>query len=181
MAEISIADVILIIISAFSGAWANGWYRDQEVKKALERELEGLLYLIDAELYDNELKLQALIRGPNLIKYPSLVAPTTEDWNQAKHRLTQLKLPARDIASLVAYYQVAQKLTNAVHDSKEWASVQEGNETISEPALVGDETITDLAYVLLRQGKQTRRMVREYLADPPTYPVEIPPASDSGP
>jgi hypothetical protein len=102
VAGISVADVILIIISAFSGAWANGWYRDQEVKKALERELEGLLYLIDAELYDNELKLQALIRGPNLIEYPSLIAPTTEDWNQAKHRLTQLKLPARDIASLVA-------------------------------------------------------------------------------
>jgi hypothetical protein len=179
VAEINVGDLILIIISAIFGASLNSWYRSWEAKKVQEQEREGLLYLIDAELHGNELKLQNLIQDPNRIEYPRLTAPKTEDWNQAKHRLTQL-LPAEHIAPLVAYYEAAQAIANAVHDSKEWASAQEHNETIPAPALVSHEDITKLAHVVVQQGKQTSRMVREYLADAPTYPVEIPPATNSG-
>jgi hypothetical protein len=104
VAEISIADLILIIISAFGGAWANSWYRDQEAKKAEDRELRGLLILIDWEILNNNKRLHDE-EGDEISLFAVLAIDRlrTESWDRSAARLTQL-LPPLHVHALSAYY-----------------------------------------------------------------------------
>ena len=70
MAELSIGDVILVIISVFGGAWANRLYRNREIKKAEDEERRSLLSLIETEVSFNAMYLEAVSKGP-----PSDVIP----------------------------------------------------------------------------------------------------------
>ena len=58
--------IFLPILSAIIGAWANSWYRNREAKKAEDREREGLLRIIDAEVYENNRLLKHMIAEPNI-------------------------------------------------------------------------------------------------------------------
>ncbi len=62
--------IFLPILSAFVGAiigaWANSWYRNREAKKAEDREREGLLRIIDAEVYENNRLLKDMIAEPHI-------------------------------------------------------------------------------------------------------------------
>jgi hypothetical protein len=104
VAEISIGDLILIVISAFGGAWANSLYRDQEAKKAEDRELRGLLILIDWEILDNNKRLHD-DEGDEISLFAVLAIDRlrTESWDRSAARLTQL-LPPLHVHALAAYY-----------------------------------------------------------------------------
>lgn len=124
MAEISIADLILIIISAFGGAWANSWQRDQEAKKAEDRELRGLLVLIDWEILNNNKRLHD-DEGDEISLFAVLAIDglRTESWDRSAARLTQL-LPPLHVHALSAYYsqitEIQAAIESPVTPREEW-------------------------------------------------------------
>src|SRR3712207_3297022 len=84
------------IIGAVGGAYANSRYRDQEVKKTEDRELNALLLLIDAEVVDH---IKNIMNATDIHESPSegqrppvpgvfndFVMPRTEDWDRIKER-----------------------------------------------------------------------------------------------
>ena len=106
VAEISIGDLILIIFSAFGGAWANSWYRDWEAKKAEDRERRGLLLLLDWEILDNDKRLHDDEGDQiSLIAVLAIDRLRTESWDRSAARLTQL-LPPFHVHTLAAYYSL---------------------------------------------------------------------------
>jgi hypothetical protein len=114
VAEISIADLVLIIISAFGGAWANSWYRDQEAKKAEDRELRGLLILIDWEILDNNKRLHDDEGDEiSLLGVLAIDRLRTENWDRSAARLTQL-LPPLHVHALAAYYSIIAEIQATV-------------------------------------------------------------------
>lgn len=57
--------LVAAFVGAIIGAWANSWYRNREAKKAEDRERDGLLLLIHAELHHNVSLLMALVDNPD--------------------------------------------------------------------------------------------------------------------
>jgi hypothetical protein len=135
VAEISIGDLILIIISAFGGAWANGWYRSWEAQKAEDRELRGLLILIDWEILDNNKRLHD-DEGDEISLFGVLAIDRlrTESWDRSAARLTQL-LPPLHVHTLSAYYSI----------------VAEVQSTVESPVTPRDESVEAM---LAEQGSQ---------------------------
>jgi hypothetical protein len=124
VAEISIADLILIIISAFGGAWANSWYRSWEAKKAEDRELRGLLILIDWEILNNNKRLHD-DEGDEISLFGVLAIDglRTESWDRSAARLTQLLSPLH-VYALSAYYshiaEIQPAIESPVTPREEW-------------------------------------------------------------
>ncbi len=55
--------VLLPLVGAIGGAWANSWYRNREAKKAQEQETKALLILIDQEMRVNAVILNSMREG----------------------------------------------------------------------------------------------------------------------
>lgn len=100
--------LVAAFVGAIVGAFANGLYRDWQDKKAKDRERDGLLLLIHAELHFNEVLLALLNESPRrtegLIKDPYFKIIQTETWTSSRVPLAEL-LNWDHMAALVMYYQ----------------------------------------------------------------------------
>lgn len=157
MAELSIGDVILVIISVFGGAWANRLYRNREIKKAEDEERRSLLSLIETEVSFNAMYLEAVSKGP-----PSDVIPylRTDVWDTSQARLVHLLLIG-DKNKLAPYYE----LTRMIKRSEAAAKDDPGQ-------------LSDIEWNLIHEtqdwGFVVPHMVQEYLQDPEyRSPAEI--------
>lgn len=100
MFGISVGDVILIVVSAFGGALANGRRRDKEAEKADTRERRGLLLLIDSEVRYNTTLLMTAMDNTAARHVKNL---RTDTWDNVMDRMAQL-LPPEDTHELSQYY-----------------------------------------------------------------------------
>jgi hypothetical protein len=99
------------VVGAVFGAFANGLYRDWQDKKARDREREGLVRLIAAEVATNNAAFTTLTKAAN-IELDLRTAVRTTVWDESKVSLAQL-MPANYIAQLTEYYTV---ISVALHD-----------------------------------------------------------------
>jgi hypothetical protein len=97
---INVGDVVLIVVSALGGAWANGRRRDREMEKAENRELKGLLLLINSEVRYNTTLLMTAMDNTAARHVKNL---RTDTWDNAMDRMAQL-LPPEDTSELSQYY-----------------------------------------------------------------------------
>jgi hypothetical protein len=94
--------LLAAIVSTLIGAYANGWYRDRQDKKAREREREGLLRIIDPELYENIRLLRGIEKNADLAKYPSQSHVSTDAWNQSRARVAGADESGKNLLSILA-------------------------------------------------------------------------------
>jgi hypothetical protein len=114
VAEISISDVILILISAFGGAWANSWYRNRETKKARKQELEGLLILLSTEVRINNIALERFLKEtsaqPDSDKRLYADHLHSAVWDESNARLAQLLPRTAEVATVALYYLALEQM-----------------------------------------------------------------------
>ena len=78
-------------------------YGRWEGKKQKDQERKGLLLLLDAEIHDNNEKLDDSYGG-DVFRESGVLALRTESWDGSKVRLAQL-LPAQHVYALTKYYE----------------------------------------------------------------------------
>jgi hypothetical protein len=108
-----IGAVLGAVVGGFVGAWANSRYRDRETRKAEDREVTGLLRLIDIEIIDNQALLQTMTKEPAAIHPLTVAAIRTDAWASARATLVQ-HLTADDIDLLAEYYSRIHALKTVV-------------------------------------------------------------------
>lgn len=87
------------ILGGFVGAWANGWYRDRQEKKAQDQERGGLLRLLDTEVYWNNMFLER-----DDTTYDEIIRRFRKDvWEETRVELAKL-LPPMFFSDIVVYY-----------------------------------------------------------------------------
>jgi hypothetical protein len=111
MAGVTLGDFLLIVISAFGGAWANSWYRGREDKRQRKRELYGLLRLIDSEVKYNIIVIEGFSgdKDATAINKDAIESLRTDTWDKVQDKLAQL-LQTDDLTDLIRYYGIVRLL-----------------------------------------------------------------------
>jgi hypothetical protein len=174
VAEISIGDLILIVISAIFGASLNSWYRDQEAKKAQEQERDSLLRLIDVEVYENMAVLKDMRTDLAISdKYPSRAALSTDAWDQSRARLARLRAGDRDhIFDLVRHYASVRRIGRILADPDAPISAKSKQERRSRTADIRTQRLrllAKLANLAYLDGEAIRERGKRYIGDLPDY------------
>jgi gas vesicle protein len=162
------------VIGGFVGAFANGLVRDWQDRKAQDRELKGLLYLIGVEIAHNRDSLKNMhdlwrstmdqIHAHHLDQdtaYASLFENlrklhlTREDWDTTKVKLSQL-LPNDDLRTLSNHYEWVAVVREILADENTKPADNVGR-------LSGD---TNAGY---QQAEAALQMARKYLKVLPDY------------
>lgn len=101
---------------AFVGASWNSRIRKKEVREAEKREREGLLRLVDSEIYENMRLLEGIITDPHVAdKYPSQSALSTVVWDGSRITLSELLSMDQDhIFHLTRHYLMVQRIRAAI-------------------------------------------------------------------
>ena len=105
-----IGGVLVLLLSIAYSGW--------EAKKAEDREREGLLRMIDAEVYENDRLLKDMIAEPHIAdKYPSRAALNTAVWDDSRIRLSQLLATDQaHIVHLTRHYAVVGRIRALLGD-----------------------------------------------------------------
>jgi hypothetical protein len=143
------------VVGGFVGAWANSWYRNREAKKAEDEERIGLLRLIDAEIFLNEIILTDFHANPDDDSLTGMNALRTNYWDSANIRLAQL-MPADFTKGLVHYYDY-------ILLAKVGTKYLEGR---SERSSDDYSELAEGAVGAINAGQWVRRRGQQYLKDP---------------
>ncbi len=140
--------ILSTFVGAIIGAWANSWYRNREAKKAEDREREGLLRIIDAEVYENNRLLKDMIAEPHIAdKYPSRTALNTAVWDDSRTKLSQLLATDQEhIVHLTRHYAVVGRIRAPLGDPDAPISARNKRERQARTA-----NIREKRYILLSQ------------------------------
>jgi len=164
--------LVAAIVGAIIGAYANGWYRDRQDKKAREREREGLLRIIDAELYENIRLLRGIAKNADLAKYPSQSHMSTDAWNQSRARLGEFLSEDRDhIFALNRHYTLVVRIRATLEDPeplKDSLSRKERrNRSVQDEVTRADERGKNLLSILANRalvaGEKARNKGGKYI------------------
>jgi hypothetical protein len=187
MAVIDLLNLLPIIVAALIGAYANGLYRDHQDKQAREREGEGLLRIIDAELYENNRLLRNIKESADIAKYPSQSHLSTDAWDQSRARLGQfLSRDAGHIFTLNRHYTLVTRIRATLQDpaelqksldsasrkrrrTKEYKDLQE---QVGRAEVAGESKLSSLANQALSAGEEARQKGGEYTGALPRYDQE---------
>jgi hypothetical protein len=177
--------LLAAIVSTLIGAYANGWYRDRQDKKAREREREGLLRIIDPELYENIRLLRGIEKNADLAKYPSQSHVSTDAWNQSRARLGEFLFEDQDyIFALNRHYALVVRIGATLEDPEELKqslSRRDRRDRTMRARVAGaDESGKNLLSILanraLAAGETARNRGEKYIGSLPDYH-----AADEGP
>lgn len=109
------------VVGGFAGAYANGRVRRKEEEEARDRERDGLLRLIDAEVYFNESQLRQFAENPVFLHTAKVSSLRTTYWDSANARLAQL-LAEEHFKAASAYYLHIYVTKDATEDERRGAS-----------------------------------------------------------
>ena len=160
------------VVGANIGAFANGLYRDWQDRKAQRRERDGLLRIIDSEVYENNAVLEGMIDYPGLAdQYPSRAAVVTDAWDQAQGRMAQL-LPSDHFTLLVRHYASVRRIRVVLKDPEAPTSKRKGKdmrvklENVKKKRLVALSALANSAY---QDGEAIRQKGKKYIKTLPEY------------
>ncbi len=165
-------------VSALIGAYANGQYRDWQDKKARDREREGLLRIIDAELYENIRLLRGIAKSADLAKYPSQSHVSTDAWNQSRARLGEfLSKDQHHIFALNRHYALVVRIRATLKDPealKNSLNRRERRNRGMQDAVAGanergENLLSVLANRALTAGERARNKAVKYTEPLPDY------------
>ncbi len=133
-------------------ALINIVYTNRQARKSLERERDGLLQLIDGEIYRNLYLLLKFVKGGSDLAVFITFPPKTEVWDSSRTRLAQL-LDTESLTELVGYYQQV-----------EWILINAKNTSLPEDTRIS--YAKSVASDPLSWGERARRTARQYREDP---------------
>jgi hypothetical protein len=170
--------LVAAIVSALLGAYANGWYRDRQDKKAREREREGLLRIIDAELYENIRLLREIAKNADLAKYPSQSHVSVDAWNQSRARLAESLSENQDhIFAFNRHYALVVRIRATLEDPEALKNSLSRKErrnlgvqdAVSRADERGKNLLSILANRALTAGENARSKGEKYIGPLPDY------------
>lgn len=146
----------------------------RKAQEATEAERNGLLELLDLELYQNVDKLQMIRDNPDVGEQYRLYAELhTQIWDESKVRLVQM-LPTEHRATLFRYYGLLQRLGVTIGDKGTPKSRRvERKPLVRQRKAVANARRENLLSVYAREaleyGDKAREMGGEYIGSLPDY------------
>jgi len=174
-------DLSTLLEGALGGAGVlllSVFYGRIETARNRRREREGLLRIIDAEVYENNRLLRVIRENPDLAKYPSLFALSTDAWDQCRTRLSELLSKDQDhVFVLVRHYALVVRIRALLEDPDALAAGLSRKErrgrTVRERVADAEgerhNLLSTLANRALSDGEEVRRKGERYIGALPDY------------
>ena len=150
------------------------WRDWRKTRKLIKRKRNGLLRLIDIEVYQNIDRLEMIKKNPDIgEQYRAYSELHTAHWDENRGRLAQL-LSTDYIGVLVRYYGLLDRIgVNLGDEGKRTPRRVARNKNMKEKVAVRDASRKTLISVLAREalkyGEEVRRRAAGYIKETPDY------------
>lgn len=153
---------LLLVSGGLVSLAASIAYHEWTARRSRQRELEGLLYLLDLEIGHNQLSLSQFVEDPDSVTHTVGAPIQTTVWNEVKARVAYLLEDKEHFRTIASFYSILEESVLPVIEHKDMT------------AQTKRDFISTLSKSEQENAEEVQVIIHQYISvDPRKYSVVV--------